>query len=222
MSSAVSRFCYLPLLFCCALLSACASRGLPPLSAEQARHDFEQAAAVVQKSYVDEVALPRLVDGAVAGMYRYLGETPPLADISSEAPLDRFTRVYESLRDHRPPKAMMAAEPPHGAESPVPDRIGIGLVLIEENKWIRIGTVEIGSAAEAAGLDRGAALIAIDGQATAGQPLSWCYQRLSGAPGSVVEVSVRTEAGEELDYRVVRRPNRAPAVAMAAPSRRRA
>lgn len=219
MSSAVPRFHYLLLLFSAVLLCGCGSHVLRPVSSEQARHEFEYVAAVVQKNYVDEAPLARLVEGAVAGMYRYAGVEPPPHSAATqlpEPPLARFSQVYDSLLQHQPPQRLTAAPQGDGSEQQVATagQVDIGLLLVKNDEWIRIAAVAIDSAAEAAGLNRGDAIIAIDGHATAGMSLSWCYQQLRGAEGTVVEVSVNSEAGAVVDYRIVRARVRTPHVVM--------
>lgn len=214
------------LLLCCgALMSGCATDGVRPLSVEQARYDFGQTLAVVQKNYVDEVAVDPLVDAAIAGMYRYTGVTPPeekrfvTSNIESrDDPLYRFAQVYQQLMHRQPPQLVVESPVvPQPAEPAGNHQVGIGVTLALDGEWIRVAVVRQESAAEAAGINRGDAIIAINGLATAGHTLTWCYQQLNGVAGSVVEVSVNTEDGEVIDYRVVRSPVYVPNIVMLVP-----
>jgi C-terminal processing protease CtpA/Prc len=185
------------------------------LNAEKARHDFELAVATVQKNYVDEASLSVLVDDAVEAMYLYAGVAPlPDADAAPDDPLSRFSRVYEYLLDHSAKPLVRSEVWPQHNEQAATDQVDIGVLLFKSGEWIRITTVIPGSAAEAAGMNRGDAIIAINGRPTAGMSVSWCYQQLSGAEGTVVEVSVNTEEGEVVDYRIVRTPLRTPHIVM--------
>lgn len=208
----------------------CAANGVRPLSVEQARYDFEQVLAVVQKNYVDEVAATSLVDAAIAEMYRYSGVTPPqqkpfsTANIESRKdPLYRFAQVYQQLM-HRPPAPAESAQAaaPQPVEPVDNHQVGIGVTLVIDGEWIRVLSVKPESSAEAVGINRGDAIIAINGIVTAGHTLAWCYHQLNGAAGSTVEVTVTTEEGEEVDYRVVRMPLHLPKVVMLFPAPREA
>lgn len=185
---------------------------------EKARHDFELAVATVQQNFVDEVQTEALVDDAVAAMYLFAGVEPlPVAETAVDDPLARFSQVYEQLRDNAAkPLIKPEAQPQHGEQSAT-DQVDIGLLLTKSGDWIRIAAVMAGSAAEAAGINRGDAVIAINGRATAGMSLSWCYQQLSGAEGTLVEVSANNETGAVVDYRVVRSRVRTPQVVMLLP-----
>lgn len=200
------------------VLCGCAGNTARPLSVERAHHDFGLAVAAVQQNFVDEVRTEVLVDDAVAAMYLFAGVEPsPDVEAAPDDPLARFSQVYEQLRDHAArPLVKPEAQPQHG-EQAATDQVDIGLLLTKSGEWIRIAAVMAGSAAEAAGMNRGDAIIAINGQATAGMPVSWCYQQLSGAEGTVVEVSVNSEEGEVVDYRVVRSRVRTPHVVMLLP-----
>ena len=189
-----------------AVLCGCTtSSGVRPLSAEKERHDFELAVATVQKSYVDEAPLSVLVDDAVAAMYLYAGVAPlPEAEAAPEDPLSRFSRVYEYLLDHSTKPLIRSEAQPQHNEQVATDQVDIGVLLFKSGEWIRITSVIPGSVAEAAGMNRGDAIIAINGRSTAGMSLSWCYQQLSGVEGTTVEVSVNTEEGDVVDYRIVR------------------
>lgn len=205
------HFRSLVLCLCGVLISGCASNGAHPISVEKASHDFEEAVAMVQKNYVDEVNVEAMVNDAVASMHLFAG-VAPLSNAVTEEPLRRFSRTYEYLLDH--PAHPLLKESRQDEHPVATDRVDVGVLLVRSGEWIRIAAVTAGSAAETAGLNRGDAIIAIDGQTTAGMSLSWCYQRLSGEAGTVVEVTVNTEEGEVVDYRVVRIPVHTPYVVM--------
>jgi len=196
------------------LISGCAGSGVHPVNVEKARHDFAATVALVQKSYVEEVDVAALVDDAVASMYLFAG-VAPLTGAMPEDPLLRFSQVYGYLLDHSAQPLVKPEMPSrHDEQSDTTDQVDVGLHLTKSGDWIRISAVVIGSAAESAGLNRGDAIIAIDGQSTTGMSLSWCYQRLSGMEGTVVEVTVNSEEGDVIDYRIVRIPVHTPYVAM--------
>ena len=131
-------------------------------------------------------------------------------------PLARFSRAYDYLRSHviKHETSQLSAQSKH-EESPSDEhQVSIGLLLARDGEWIRIAAVTIGSAAETVGINRGDAIVAINGQSTSGKSLSWCYQQLSGEEGSVVEVSVYAETGDQIDYRVIRTRVNVPYVVM--------
>lgn len=217
----------LPLCLCGALLTGCASHGVQPLTTEKARHDFEMALATVQKNHVDEVRVEALVADAIESMYLFAGVAPlsdaelianspaPRPDAPLADPLLRFALTHGYLLKHAAPPSPSAVVRPGDAKQPgATDRVDIGVVLAKSGEWIRIAAVTIGSAAEAAGLNRGDAIIAINGHATAGRSLSWCYQQLTGTEGSLVEVTVNTEAGAVVDYRIIRAKVHTPYIVM--------
>ncbi len=213
---------------CGVLFSGCANSGLHSLNREKAHHNFALVLATVQKNYVDEVSAEVLVSDAIESMYSFVGVAPlsdaellpyspnSVSDVVAERdPLSRFDSIYGYLWKHLTIHPVNAPVPLAADKKTITTtQIDIGLLLTKSGEWIRIAAVTIGSAAEGAGLNRGDAIIAIDGQPTEGKSLSWCYQQLNGTVGSVVEISVNTEEGSVIDYRITRTRVRAPTIVM--------
>ncbi len=202
---------------CGVALAGCAGSGVRPLSVEKASHDFELVVETVEKNYLEPVVVEALVAAALEGMYRFTGMAPlsdaelqarlPATALNAEVidPLARFSLTYDYLTGHIPESPVnIGSAPPQNSEPEANDQTDIGVTLAHDGEWIRIATVAIDSAAELAGLNRGDGIIAIDGQPTDAMSLSWCYQQLSGAVGTIVEVTVHTEQGSVIDVQVVR------------------
>lgn len=204
---------------CGALIAGCASSGVQPLGVARAHDDFALAVATIESGYVDPVSIEALLADAVEGMYRFTGmarrtdvellahadDSLPPPDLAD--PLLRFTLTYGYLMNHYPPPVVnhaTGAEPDGDGAGGSSDHVDIGVTLAHDGEWIRIASVAIDSVAERAGLNRGDGIMAIDGRSTSGMSLSWCYQQLSGAAGSIVEVRVNTEEGAVVDVRIVR------------------
>ncbi len=202
---------------CGVVFAGCASSGARPLSVEKASHDFELAVVTVEKNYLESVSVDALVEDALEGMYRFT-KMAPLSDAELRTrapaillnadvmdPLSRFSLTYDYLARHMPkPPVNTVSAPQQNNEPELIDQVDIGVTLAQDGEWIRIAAVAIGSAAELAGLNRGDGIIAINGQSTTAMSLPWCYQQLSGAAGTIVEVTVNTEEGAVFDVQIMR------------------
>jgi hypothetical protein len=82
---------------------------------------------------------------------------------------------------------------------------GIGAFLAPTPKGVIVGSVLPGGPAESAGLKTGDRLLTIDGERAEGLPLTDCVQRLRGAEGTRVLVTVAREGGSPLDVTITRR-----------------
>ncbi len=138
---------------------------------------------LLQHSYVDadRATVERMMTGALKGMMREL---------------DPYS-TYEPPRD--PPGQTMRpkAEPPVG--------VGVNLVKNEREPLLVVG-VTAGSPAAEAGLRAGDRITAIDHRSTSELTFEDCRERMTGAPGSEVQLRVVRDGEENaLELRLTRR-----------------
>lgn len=73
---------------------------------------------------------------------------------------------------------------------------GVGVELTGDAAGYRVVRVADGGGAAKAGLAADDVVLSVGGEATRGQPLADVVERLRGAPGTTVDVLVRTKDGE--------------------------
>ncbi|MBU6379134.1 MAG: S41 family peptidase [Gammaproteobacteria bacterium] len=131
---------------------------------------FAQALAQIRREYVDEVPDTRLLDGALRGLLAGLD--------SHSAYLD--PREYEDLR--------------RGAAGNYP---GIGIEVAAKNGFIEVQRPLEDSPAARAGIRAGDLILRIDGEPV-GQNVAAAIDQMRGPAGSLVRLTVRRAAADEL------------------------
>ncbi|MDY6979303.1 MAG: S41 family peptidase [Pseudomonadota bacterium] len=89
-------------------------------------------------------------------------------------------------------------------QRPADERAGVGLLTGHRDQQVVIREVLAGSPADRAGLGPGDALIAIDGEAVAGQSRDQVMTRLLGRPGSRLALRIRFAEGDTRDIELRR------------------
>lgn len=137
-------------------------------SVYEALEVFGGALMLIREQYLEPVEAEALMDGAVRGIFDALD--PDSAYLSAEeADLYRNRAAVEGA-------------------------IGIGL---QKRYYLHVDDVLPGSPAAGAGIERGAAITAIDGRNTRDLRIPVARLLLSGPPGSAVELTVRNAADAE-------------------------
>ena len=142
---------------------------LRQLPADEARR-LAAVLAQVRREYVDEVADAQLLEGALRGMLAGLD--------AHSAYLD--PREYEELR--------------RGAAGNYP---GIGIEVAAENGFIEVQRPLADSPAARAGIRAGDLILRIDGEPV-GANVAAAIDQMRGPAGSLVRLTVRRAAGDEL------------------------
>ena len=152
------------------------------------------AYAQIRSSYVDEISDEQLVDGAVRGMVEFGLEDP----YSGYLPPDQYGEALEDLSGEF---SGIGAEV--GMENLVdPEDLESCTVVTETCAMVIVAPLE-GSPAEAAGLQPGDQILAIDGQSTVGESVSSLVYVVRGEAGTDVTLSIRRD-DEEMDITVTR------------------
>ncbi len=152
------------------------------------------AYAQIRSSYVDEISDEQLVDGAVRGMVEYGLEDP----YSGYLPPEQYGEALEDLSGEF---SGIGAEV--GMENLVaPEDLESCTVVTETCAMVIVAPLE-GSPAEAAGLQPGDQILAIDGQSTVGESVSSLVYVVRGEAGSDVTLTIRRD-DEEMDITVTR------------------
>ena len=152
------------------------------------------AYAQIQASYVDELTDEQLVDGAVRGMVEYGLEDP----YSGYLPPEQYGEALEDLSGEF---SGIGAEV--GMENLVdPDDLEACTVVTDTCAMVIVAPLE-GSPAEAAGLQPGDQILAIDGETTSGESVSSLVYVVRGEAGTDVTLTVRRD-DEEMDITVTR------------------
>jgi carboxyl-terminal processing protease len=152
------------------------------------------AYAQIRSSYVDEISDKQLVDGAVRGMVEYGLEDP----YSGYLPPEQYGEALEDLSGEF---SGIGAEV--GMENLVdPEDLESCTVVTETCAMVIVAPLE-GSPAEAAGLQPGDQILAIDGQSTIGESVSSLVYVVRGEEGTDVTLTIRRD-DEETDITVTR------------------
>jgi len=131
---------------------------------------FAEVIAQVRREYVDEIPDTKLIDGALRGLLEGL-------DAHSEY-LD--PRAYEEIR--------------RGAAGNYP---GIGIEVSADNGFIKVQRPLEDSPAARAGIRAGDLILRIDGEPV-GANVAAAIEQMRGPAGSLVKLTVRRTAGDEL------------------------
>ena len=132
----------------------------------------------VEHEYVDEVDSAKLIDGAISGMVRALGDP-------HSAYLDPAT--YKKLKEH--------SEGTFG---------GIGVVMGFEEDDVRVISVMEGTPGEAAGLKVGDRIVQVDGEATKTMAPEVVAASIRGEAGTEVVLTIGRAGEADRDYAITR------------------
>jgi membrane-associated protease RseP (regulator of RpoE activity) len=97
-----------------------------------------------------------------------------------------------------------APQHPGSAGSPPPQFEGVGMVLDATSGRVVVAQVNDGSPAERAGVQRGDVIVAVDGVATAGQPMDQVIGRIRGPAGTPVRLRFE-RGGQQFELTIRRR-----------------
>jgi carboxyl-terminal processing protease len=139
---------------------------------------FDEALTTVHDQYVEEISVTRLLDDAIVGTLLSLN-----GDNAFLGPA-----TYRELQSGTAPK-----------------RPGVGLVVTRRSDVVTVVTAIDGSPAQRAGLRSGDRIVKIDGLGTEGLQLWQFDERLRGAAGTTVALSVWREGwAEPRDFNLTR------------------
>ncbi len=133
----------------------------------------------IEVNYVDGIDDKKLVDGAIDGMVKSLGD--PHSVYMDED-------MYKKLKQHN--------EGTFGG-------IGVLMSFSDPNK-VEILDVNEGSPGEKAGLQKGDIIIAVNGEPTEGRPSEDVATSIRGEKGTEVTLTIRREGEEDRDYVITR------------------
>lgn len=132
----------------------------------------------VETQYVDEVDPAKLIDGAISGMVRSLGDP-------HSAYLDPTT--YKKLKEH--------SEGTFG---------GIGVVMGFDEADVRVISVMEGTPGESVGLKAGDRILRVDGEATKGMEPELVAASIRGEAGTEVVLTIGRNGEADKDYAITR------------------
>ena len=132
----------------------------------------------IEHEYVDEVDSAKLIDGAIFGMVRALGDP-------HSAYLDPPT--YKKLKEH--------SEGTFG---------GIGVVMGFEEEDVRVISVMDGTPGASAGLKEGDRILRVDGEATRTMAPEVVAASIRGEAGTEVVLTIGRAGEEDRDYAITR------------------
>ena len=132
----------------------------------------------IEMQYVDEVAPSKLIDGAISGMVRSLGDP-------HSAYLDPAT--YKKLKEH--------SEGTFG---------GIGVVMGFDDADVRVISVMNGTPGEAAGLKVGDRILRVDGEPTKEMAPEVVAASIRGEAGTEVVLTIGRSGETDRDYAITR------------------
>lgn len=148
---------------------------------------FLGARVYIEKHYVDDVDDTALMDGAISGMVKSLGDPHSM---------------------YLPPKLYQAFEEQTNGEFD-----GIGVVMgFKDDKIIVLKVIEDTPAAKA-GITAGDAILSIDGQDVSELQPDEAAEHIRGKKGTVVKLMIRHKDGSEEEYSVTRDAIHTPSVA---------
>jgi len=151
----------------------------------------EEAREIIEDSYFRETEEEQLDDASIAGMVR---------DISKENE-DKFSHYFDPETYERFKDAST------GRFS------GIGLNVLESKRGLEVARVFEDTPAEAAGIEVGDEIVAVEGKSIAGTSATAASSQIKGPEGTKVEITVRDgETGKERTIEVERAEVRIPAV----------
>lgn len=139
---------------------------------------FENVLTIVQRYYVEEVELDKLLTGAIKGMLNSLD--------------DPYTR-YLSKQDYK--DMQMNFEGEFG---------GIGIVVTMRHEELTVVSPIEGTPGSKADLQAGDVITQIDGESTAGMTIKKAVSLMKGEPGTEVNLTVEREKEEEEDPEVIK------------------
>lgn len=150
------------------------------LDAARAAHiaRFFAAMRFIEFEYVEEVDDEKMINGAISGMVKSLGDPYSVY-------LDEDT--YRKAREH--------AEGTFG---------GIGVVMGYEEKTVRVLSVMEGTPGERAGVLAGDRIVAVDGRPTDEMDYAEVAIAIRGRPGTTVALSIERDGEERRDYVIER------------------
>ncbi len=132
----------------------------------------------IEMEYVDEVDPSKLIDGAIAGMVRSLGDP-------HSAYLDPMT--YKKLKEH--------SEGTFG---------GIGVVMGFDDAEVKVISVMEGTPGESAGLKAGDRILRVDGEETKEMEPEIVAASIRGEAGSQVVLTIGRNGEPNRDYAITR------------------
>ena len=132
----------------------------------------------VETQYVDEVDPAKLIDGAISGMVRSLGDP-------HSAYLDPAS--YKKLKEH--------SEGTFG---------GIGVVMGFDEADVRVISVMEGTPGESVGLKAGDRILRVDGEATKGMEPELVAASIRGEAGTEVVLTIGRNGEADKDYAITR------------------
>jgi carboxyl-terminal processing protease len=149
-----------------------------------------EAREVIEANYFEEVPAEQLDGASIRGMVAELRERYD----------DRFSHYFS-------PRQLDAFERATSGEFD-----GIGLAVNEVREGLRVAAVYPDAPAEAAGLEEGDVITAVDGKSIAGVSAEVSTGRIKGPPGTEVELRVEPLRGKPRNVTVERASVRIPAV----------
>ena len=139
---------------------------------------FFGAMQFIESKYVDEVGDEQLIDGAISGMVKSLGDPHSIY-------LDE--KLYRQLKEH--------TEGSFG---------GIGVYMGFKEGGVQVVAVMPESPGERAGLQANDAIISVDGTAITELQLEEVVMRIRGEVGTEVELMIHREGEVDRPYRITR------------------
>lgn len=158
---------------------------------EKAMATFDRALRAIVQQAVDPVSPTLLVDAAIASL---AGDAA--ADAGTEQLVDLGIRAMMAAGDPDGSYAPSSAAGPAPVADPSAGFGGVGLELkIRDGAPVVVATVPLGPA-DRAGIATGDRVLAVDGAPTSGLTIQAAVERLRGAVGTEVEVTVQSGGGE--------------------------
>ncbi len=145
---------------------------------------------VILEDYWKQPDAAALEDASVDGMVDYLHREFD----------DRFTHYFD-------PESFAAFEDASEGQFS-----GIGLAVNEVKRGLRVGQVYDDSPAQAAGIEEGDLIVAVEGESIAGEPAEGSTAKIKGEPGTEVTITVVSPGEGRRELTVERAEVRIPAV----------
>ncbi len=153
--------------------------------AERALEMFSQVFRFVQENYVDEVATDELIQGALDGLFKSLGD---------------------------PHSKYLSAEEMRGLTDTTAGQFGgVGMYISKQPdmgngtpSYVEVVSPIEGTPAYFAGVQSGDLIVRIEGESTAPLSIDEVLNRLRGRPGSEVNITLRRGRTHEFDLELVR------------------
>ena len=184
------------LLFAGGYLAAGGGGGTTSCAAPEPAFDaFCEAYKRLQLQYVDELDPEKLAEGAIEGMFQY-GVADPY---SGYMPEEEFQQARGDLAGtFSGIGAEMAVR-----NSEDPDDLAACTEFTDTCQFVVLAPLA-GSPAEAAGVQAGDVVLAVDGESVAGSTMNDQIPRIRGESGTQVTLTLRRDGGEPFDLAITR------------------